>query len=186
MVLSVAIGWRIYEISGSPLALGFLGLVQFIPMFVLSLPSGELCDRLEARKILFAGFLVEALCSGFLMVLTLVPLGALWPFYIVMTLFGAARALSDPAEQALLPFLVAAERLPNAIAWNSTLWQASVIAGPALGGLIYAWGPPVAYLTCCITFLAAAFGVAILGGRRTERSTEARLRGRIDSCVHIL
>ena len=61
LILSVAVGWRVYEISGSPLVLGFLGLAQFIPRLVLSLPGGELCDRLEPRRILGAGLLLQAL-----------------------------------------------------------------------------------------------------------------------------
>lgn len=180
LVQSVAVGWRIYEISGSPLALGFIGLAQFIPRFLLSLPSGELCDRLEPRRILGAGLLLEALCGGVLFALTFVRLSGVWPFYAVMMLFGAARGVSDPAAQALLPFLAPAERLPRAISWDSTLWQVSVIAGPALGGLIYALRPATAYLTCCTAFLAAASGVAIVGGRRIELSRAATLHARLE------
>jgi MFS family permease len=180
LVQSVAIGWRIYEISGSPLSLGFIGLAQFLPRFLLSLPSGELCDRLEPRRILGASLLLEALCSGILFALTFVTHSAVWPFYAVMMLFGAARGVSDPAAQALLPFLTSTERLPKAISWDSTLWQVSVIAGPAVGGLLYALGPAAAYLTCCAAFLAAASGIAMVGGRRTEPSAAATLRVRIE------
>lgn len=180
LVQSVAIGWRIYEISGSPLALGFIGLAQFLPRFVLSLPSGELCDRLEPRRILAVGFLVQALCSGILLALSFVTFPGVWPFYAVMMLFGAARGVTDPAAPALLPFLSSAERLPQAISWDSTLWQISVIAGPALGGLVYALGPAAAYLTCCVAFFGAASGMAIVGGRRIAPSGTATLRVRME------
>ena len=180
LVQSVGIGWRLYEISGSPLALGFIGLAQFIPAFALSLPSGELCDRLDPRKVLAVSLLLEALCSGVLFAFTFVTISDAWPFYVVMTFFGAARGLSNPAQEALMAFLVPAERLPNAISWNSTLWQVSVIVGPALGGLVYTFGPAAAYMTCCIAFLVAACGVRMLGGRRTESSGAATLRRRIE------
>jgi len=176
LILSVAVSWRIYEISGTPLVLGYLGLAQFIPRLLLSLPGGELCDRLEPRRILGAGLLLQALCSAVLFALSFGAPTAVWPFYAVMALFGAARAISDPADQALLPFLVPAAKLPHAISWDSTLWQLSVIAGPALGGLLYALGPAAAYAICCTAFLATTFGIAMLGGRRTEPSREAKPR----------
>jgi MFS family permease len=164
---SVAIGWRVYEVSGSPLALSLIGLAQFIPRLLLSLPGGELCDRLSPRRVLAVGLLLKAICSAALLLLALAAPASIWPFYAVMALFGAARGLSDPAEQAVLPFLVPAERLPSAISWSSSIWQISVVAGPALGGLMYTLGPAVAYGFCCAVFLAAACGIAMLREGRT-------------------
>jgi MFS family permease len=88
-----------------------------------------------------------------------------------MVLFGAARALSEPAGQAILPFLVNTEELPTAIAWNSTLWQVAVIAGPAVGGLLYTFGPKSVFLTCCAAFVCAAVGVALLAGCQMARES---------------
>ena len=180
LVLSVAVGWRVYELAGSPLALGLIGLAQFVPRCLLSLPSGELCDRLEPRRILAAGLLLEALCGALLLGGPLVSRSALWPIYAAMALFGAARGLSEPAEQALLPLLVPASGLPQAISWNSTLWQASVIAGPAVGGLIYAWSPATAYAACSAAFLAAAAGLAMVGGRPIAPAGATTLRVRME------
>src|SRR5262249_45419853 len=165
---SVAIGWRVYEVSHSPMALGWIGLVQFLPRLLLSLPGGELCDRLRPGKLMGFGLCVQALCSGALLVLSLAPVGPVWTFYAVILASGAARAFSEPAEQAQLPLLVSSDRLANAISWSSTLGQISVIAGPALGGLIYAIGPAAAYTFCCAAFLAAAIGASMssVGSKR--------------------
>ncbi len=166
MVQSVAVGWQVYDIVGDPLALGLVGLSEFVPMFLLTLPAGEISDRFDQRKVLAISLIVEALCSGLLLLLTFSNVHSALPFYGVMLLFGAARAFSGPASQSLLPFLVPAEGLPKAIAWGSSAFQVAVIAGPAAGGFIYALGAGAAYGLCLAAFLAAAVGVMILGGRR--------------------
>ncbi len=180
---SVAIGWTVYARSKTPLALGLVGLVQFIPMMLLVLPAGEICDRLRPRGVLAAALAVQALCAGgFLMVARGAPL-PLWPVYPVLMLSGAARACAEPAGQALLPLLVSPERLPRAIAWSSSLWQAAVVAGPAFGGLAFAAGATGAYGMCCAAFLAAALGVVTVSGRRVAATDTPALVDRIARVV---
>lgn len=178
MAQSVAIGWTVYRLSNAPLALGIVGIAQFLPMFLLTLPAGELCDRLSPRRILTAGLALQGLCAIAFLVLAIIPSLEPWPFYIVLLVFGAARAFADPAGQALLPFLVPAERLPRAIAYGSSSWQAAVIVGPALGGLAYGFGPAAAYGICCIGFTLAALSVAALGGRQAPLAANATLKDR--------
>jgi MFS family permease len=168
MVQSVAVGWQVYERAHTPLALGLAGLAQFVPMFLLMLPAGELCDRVSPRRVLATGLVVQAGCGAALVALSIAPGRGLGWWYGVLALCGAARALSEPAEQALLPLLVEAKRLPEAIGWNSTLWQVAVIGGPALGGLLYGMLPTAAYAACCGAFAAAAIGVWSIGGRQAE------------------
>ncbi|MFZ0552557.1 MAG: MFS transporter, partial [Steroidobacteraceae bacterium] len=175
---SVAIGWTVYQRAGAPLALGLVGLAQFIPMALLMLPAGELCDRLQPRRILAAGLALEALCAAAFLVLTLGTTALLWPLYPVLILSGAARAFAEPASQAMLPFLVPPERLPRAIAWSSSLWQVAVIAGPAFGGLTYALGAGNAYGLCCAAFLAAALGSISVSGRRAMPEDTSTLASR--------
>jgi len=86
----------------------------------------------------------------------------------VLMLFGAARGFSGPAAQSLLPFIVPPERLARAIAWGSSAFQAAVIAGPALGGFLYALGAPAAFAACAVSFLLSGIGTSILGGRRRQ------------------
>jgi len=176
---SVAIGWTVYSASNEPLALGIVGIVQFVPMFLLTLPAGELCDRLSSRRVLAAGLALQSLCAFCFMALAITPSPALWPLYGILLIFGAARAFADPAGQALLPSLIPAERLPRAIAWGSSAWQIAVIAGPALGGLAYAAGPTAAFGACGALFLVAMLAVAALSGRRAARAESATLKDRI-------
>lgn len=165
-VQSVAVGWQVYEISRSPMALGFVGLAEFLPMFLLVLPAGDVTDRTDQRKVLSAALIVQAICAGLLLFLNFTPLRTLTPFYAVLVLFGAARGFSAPSSQSLLPFIVPPERLPKAIAWSSSAFQTAVIAGPAIGGFLYAFGPQAAYAVCFVCFLAGGIGTSILGGRR--------------------
>jgi MFS family permease len=170
-ILSVAVGWHIYEISGSTLALGLVGLSQFAPMFLMTLPAGDISDRFDQRKILAASLLVESICGALLIALTLAHVRSTVPFYLVLMLFGAARGFSGPAAQSLLPFIVPPERLAHSIAWGSSAFQTAVIAGPALGGFLYALGAPAAFSASAFLFLVSGIGVSVLGGRRREKFT---------------
>jgi MFS family permease len=176
---SVAMGWTIYKLSNTPLSLGIVGIVQFIPMLLLTLPAGELCDRLSPRLLAVVGLALQALCAGVFAALTLAGSSALWPFYGVLFVLGAARAFSEPAEQALMPLLVPPEQLPRAIASGSAVWQVAVIAGPALGGLAYALGAPLCYALCGFALVIATICVATLSGRKPERVENPTLKIRI-------
>jgi MFS family permease len=172
LVQSVAVGWQVYDLTRSPLSLGIVGLVEFAPMFLLTLPAGELADRVDQRLILAASLALEALSSGLLLAYALLHPRQIWPLYAVLALFGCARGFSGPAGRSLLPFLVPTEKLAKAIAWASSIGQVAVIAGPAIGGFAYALGPSVAYGGCLIGFLVAAAGTTLLRGRRPEPRKE--------------
>ncbi len=166
MIQSVAVGWQVYGITHSPLSLGFVGLSEFVPMFLLTLPAGDISDRIDQRKVFAVSLVLEGVCGALLIVLTLSHSRQPFPFYLVMALFGAARGFSGPSSQSLLPFLVPQERLSKSIAWSSSAFQSAVIAGPALGGFLYALGPVAAYSVCTVCFVAAGIGVSTLAGRR--------------------
>jgi MFS family permease len=170
LVQSVAVGWTVYNRSSSALALGIVGLVQFLPMLVLTLPAGEWCDRFGPRRVLIAGLALQALCAAALVALMWSTVNGLLPFYGVLSVAGAARALSDPAAQALLPFVVDERRLPHAVALSSSLWQIAVIVGPVLGGFASALAPASAFALCGLSFVGAAVCVALLRERRVART----------------
>jgi MFS family permease len=169
-VQSVAIGWQIYDIAHTPLALGLVGLCEFVPMFLLTLPAGEIADRFDQRRVLAIAQVVQALCAGLFLLFSLIaPRNAL-PFYGVLVLFGAARGFSGPSGQSLLAFLVPPEKLGRAIALGSSAFTTAVIAGPALGGFLFVLGPVATYSVCFTGFLLAAILYSGLGGRRVIHS----------------
>lgn len=169
LVQSVALGWQVYALTRSPLALGVVGLVEFVPMFLLALPAGELADRFDPRRIVALSSLIESLSSALLLTFVLTRQQAIWPLFAVILLYGTARGFSRPANQSLLPFLVPPERLPRALAWGSSVGELALITGPALGGFAYAFGPALAYGSALIGSLASAAGILLLGGRRAVR-----------------
>jgi MFS family permease len=179
MVQSVAVGWQIYDMVESPLALGLVGLAVFAPMFLLTLPAGEIADRFDQRRILVLSFALEAVCSGVLLALAAAHVRTAWPLYAIMVPFGCARGFAGPASRSLVPLLVPPERLPQVIAWGSSVSQVAVIAGPALGGFAYELGPPAAYGLCLVAFAVAAFTTGLLGGRRPQVDPTL-LAGRIE------
>lgn len=141
----VAVGWQIYDMTGSALDLGLVGLFQFLPTLALALFAGHVVDSVDRRRVLFAALLVETAAVGALCGLT--AMGALSPALIFAIVFviGAAKAFEGPAYQALISALVPLKDLPNAVAWNSSALQTAMVAGPALGGLFYVAGPGVVY-----------------------------------------
>ena len=137
----VAVGWQMYDLTGDPLDLGFVGLVQFAPSLVLMFVTGSIIDRFDRRLVIVAFRLLEAAASASLAFGALT--GAMTPAWIFAAVFviGCARAFEQPAGQALLPRLVPPELLSRAIATSSSTMQVAMIAGPALGGLLYLAGP---------------------------------------------
>lgn len=174
-IQSVAVGWQVYDMTRSPMALGFVGLAQFLPMFLLMLPAGDLADRIDRRLIVAASYFLQALAAGLFVLFTQSGQAAVWPFYLVLVIFGTARAFAGPALRAFVPLLVSPAQLPRAIALSSSSFQVAVIAGPALGGLIYILGAAAAYAACLVLFLAvAAAFIAIRTRHRREPADPAR------------
>jgi MFS family permease len=146
-MMSVAVGWQIYEITHRALDLGYSGLAQFLPGFALFLFAGHAADLFDRRKLLmwcYAGF---ALCSALLLLISWKAPHSVHLIYAVLVLLGCVRSFNWPASRAILPLLVREEHLTNAVAWNSSVFQIATIAGPAVGGVAYALfhGPTAVY-----------------------------------------
>lgn len=155
-MLMVAVGWHMYDITNSAWDLGLIGLCQFLPALVLTLPAGHAADHGHRGRILAICMAVQALTG---IGLTVAEFGH-WVdrnllLYLSVAL-GTARAFQAPAQQALVPLLVPAKLLPKALAFSSTGMQLAVIGGPALGGLIYVAGAYVVYAICALLFAASA------------------------------
>ncbi len=151
-IVSVSVGWQIYDLTRDPFDLGLIGLFQFLPSLVLILVTGSVADRYNRRMIMGICMGVSTLCAAALLALTLTGTFTLWPVYTILVVFGIERAFLAPASQSLAPNLVPERDLANAIAWNSTSWQTAMIVGPVVGGLIYALGPAVPYSVAVLFF----------------------------------
>ncbi len=158
-MLAVGVGWQMYALTGSALDLGLVGLAQFIPAFFLVLVAGHAADHFDRRRVLQACMVFEAraalgLCIGSAYSLLSAP-----AIFALIFVVGVARAFQMPTMQALLPALVPVTLLSRAIAANASASQAAIIAGPAIGGVIYVAGAAAVYgastalflLTGCIT-----------------------------------
>lgn len=136
-MLSVAVGWQMYALTGDPKDLGYVGLVQFLPQLVLFPIAGTVADRARRNRILVACygmFLTGAILLAGMSLTHHVSRGGIFAALIVVAL---GRAFGAPASQSLLPQLVPAEAFPRAASWSSSAFGASVITGPAIGGAIY-------------------------------------------------
>ncbi|WP_192385465.1 MFS transporter [Mesorhizobium silamurunense] len=154
-IVSVAVGWQIYDLTRNPFDLGIVGIVQFLPSLLLVLITGVVADRF-GRLIMTLASLVEAGCALALLLLTLRGLGGPLPIFVVLAMFGIARAFYGPASSSLVANLVPPQDFANAIAWNSSAWQTATIVGPVAGGLLYGLSAEIAYATAAIMMLAAA------------------------------
>jgi MFS family permease len=166
---TVAVGWQVYEVTRNPLDLGLVGLSQFLPFVLLILPAGHLADSRDRRRILGACFALECACALLLLAFAAQGLESARPVFAVMVLFGIARAFAMPTGQALLPNLVPRAQFGTAVALNSSTWQVSTIAGPALGGIVYLAGAPVVYASvAALLAIAAAMVFGLREGGRDE------------------
>jgi MFS family permease len=145
------------------LRLGVIGLVQFIPLFALTLITGWTADRVDRRWIARAAVALELGCAAALAWFTWTHSTTLEILYAVAALLGVARAFAGPALGALAPNLVPREILPRAIALSSIAWQSGAIAGPALGGYLYAWAPFAPYVASTILFAVSLIGLLAIG-----------------------
>lgn len=152
-MINVAVGWLIYEITGSAMALGLVGLAIFVPNLLFILAAGHVADRYERRRVLIVCNVVLTL--GAMGLFGGVMLKALTPglIYVLIALIGSARAFTSPAAAALLPNIVPRDMFARAVPLNSSANQVSVIVGPALGGLIYIAGPHVVFLVASLLFI---------------------------------
>jgi MFS family permease len=162
----VAVGWQVYELHGRPLDLGLVGLAEFVPLPLLALPAGHLADRLPRRSLFAASALVDLAVVAGLLVVTLAGPTSLWPFLLLAFGTGVASAFGAPPARALTPSLVPPELLAAAFATRSSGVQFAVIAGPALGGLLFSIQPELVYaVACALIVVALGCALALRAGR---------------------
>jgi len=155
-MLSVAVGWQIYDITHRALDLGLIGLVQFVPSFVLALPAGHVADLFDRRRIVLICQAVEGAAAVFLAVGSWLHWFDEQAILIIVFVVGCARAFEFPTMQALLPSLVPVQMLSRAMAAGSSASMSAMIIGPALGGFLYVAGAGTVYLAAGLLFIGAA------------------------------
>jgi len=178
-IVSVAVGWQVYDLTRDPFDLGLVGIIQFAPSLLLVLVTGTAADRFGRRLIMGAAAMLEALCALALLYLTMRGLDGVSSVFVVLAVFGVARAFFAPASASLVANLVPAEDFANAVAWNSSAWQTATIVGPVAGGLLYGLSAETAYATAVLLMAgAAALSFAIVAPRQrgaSEKATVAAL-----------
>jgi MFS family permease len=179
LAMVIVIGWQVYDIARqtmdlkeAALRLGIIGLVQFIPLFLLTLVTGWTADRLDRRWIARGAVALELGCAAALAWLAWTDRTTLLDLYVVAALLGVGRAFAGPALTALAPNLVPRDMLPRAIALSSIAWQTGAVLGPAIGGYLYAYAPYAPYAGSGLLFLLAFLCLLAIG--RMPRTELAR------------
>ena len=139
-MLIVAVGWQVYNLTGRVFDLGLIGLSQFLPFLCLSLPAGHAADQYHRGRIVALCLATYLSCALLLLWFALQGLRSALPIFGVLALLGIARAFLAPASQSFLPNIVPVTALGSAIALNSSTFQIATIAGPSIGGIVYAIG----------------------------------------------
>jgi MFS family permease len=168
-MVSTALGWEVYDRTGSKLALGWVAGIQVIPLFALALPAGRWADVFDRRRIIAISSIGAAMCSLGLAMLSYRPGSVPW-MYAILGLNAAFLVIGRPARSSLLPLIVPPAVFANAVTWNSSFFQLATMSGPALAGLVVAWSlrrygsVSAAYaidVACALVFAVLIFTVRI-------------------------
>lgn len=170
-MLTVAVGWQVYDITRSAMSLGLVGLAQFLPQVLLTLVVGHVADRFERRRVVMACQAVLCAVAGLLAFGSHAGLLTEAMMLACAATMGAARAFVHPTMSAYLPTLLELRQLPRALALSASARQSGIIIGPALGGALYAAGAPIVYAICALAFILS---IIALSGIRASRPAAAR------------
>ena len=183
LMMMIAVGQYVYELTHSPFHLGYVGLVLFLPKFCLAIFTGHVADRYDRKRIILVCRVLQTLVMVSLAVVVFGG-GALFLIYLLLLVMGTAYAFEGPAGQALLPQLVPPEHFGNAVTWNATLFQFGFVLGPLLGGWLYALiggaGPTflvIALLRAMATVLVLPIHPAPVKREERELSLKTLLAG---------
>jgi MFS family permease len=190
---AVSIAWIVYDrarqtmdVNQAAFLIGMVGLVQFIPILILSLFGGQAADRFDRKMIMMVSFSAEAACAVALVWIALDPLSPIWSIFVVAAVFGIARSFFSPAMSSLQPTLVPRAELPNAIAWGSLAWQGASIIGPALGGYLYAGAAYLPFATAGILLAGAVLLVGLINPpERSVAVTGRSFRLILDGLIYV-
>jgi MFS family permease len=170
-IIAVAVGWQVYELTGSAFHLGMVGLVQFLPALALTFNAGHAADRYNRKNIVQVCQWIEGLAAAYLAWGSIVGSLSVLDIYIASAVFGAASAFERPAGAAMLPNIVPGQMLQQATALSTGALQIATIGGPAIGGFVFALSPGAAYgLTAGFWLLAGIFNGLLPLAQRASSS----------------
>lgn len=186
-IMMPALGWQIYALTHSPLALGFIGLSVFIPVVLMSIPAGHLADSLERRTVYQGAQLLLSATAGLFCILSLGGVRAIWPFYLCAAMFGAAKTLSMPVASAWMPHLVDRGHFPRAVSWTSSTWQISNTLGPVFAGwMLFVGGEGTIYGLAALCYaLSLLLARAIQTRSRGQGASGAGMAGMLAGLTYI-
>ncbi|MEO5626847.1 MAG: MFS transporter, partial [Dokdonella sp.] len=161
-MLSVAVGWQIYAITGRALDLGLIGLAQFIPSVLFALPAGHIADQFERRRVVVLCQILEWIAIALLTAGSFFGMLDETRILALVFVISIAKAFEFPPMQAMVPGLVPERLLPQAMAASASASQVAMIAGPAIGGFLYVLGPGAVYGASALLYLAAIAAMTML------------------------
>lgn len=161
-MIGVIVSWQIYELTGSALQLGLIGLIQFLPPLTLTLFAGQVTDRFDRRLVLRYSFCCQVLVSAGFVALSTLETPPVWGFYILLLILAVARTFESPAQQALLPSMIPRDLVAQGISLTTSAQKISALLGPALGGLLYMYGAVLDYGVCVAFVMIAAVASFVL------------------------
>jgi Arabinose efflux permease len=173
-MLTVAVGWQMYSLTQSAFYLGLVGLVQFLPMILLTLIVGHVADRYDRKLIITLSQIVESLAA------LILAFGCFhgWinkeSILIIMFFIGTANSFQGPPMQALLPNIVSQDVFPKAAALMASMFQFAVIIGPGLGGILYSLGPGVVYILVGTLLFLSSIVILFISARKEEVKPEPK------------
>ena len=175
-IQNVGVGWFVYSETKSAWALGFVGLATFLPALAFAMFTGHVADNYNRRIIVGLSFLSCATCATGLALIATLGISQTWPVYACILLTGAGRAFGNPASNAITPQLVPREHFANAVTWFSAIQQVAVVSGPAIGGLLYVFGPGVVFGTAAAAFTGSSICSLMI---RTPMGRDGRAREKV-------
>jgi MFS family permease len=174
----VALPFQVFQLTGSALAVGLIGLAELVPLILFSIVGGAVADRVDRRKLLLATEVGLAATSGMLLAGAALGQPPLWFLYLVAALQAALMAVNQPTRSAMVPILVGRDLLPAAMALSQVLFNTTMILGPALGGLILGrYGLEWAYGADVISFGASILTAALIRPLPPRRAESSRTTG---------
>jgi len=170
-MLNVAVGWQVYELTGDPLDLGFIGLAQFGPVLALFLVTGLVADRFDRRMICVVTNLVHAAIAGLFLAYAQMGGAAAWPIFALLVIHGSARSFFQPTVNSVIANVVPREQFAAAVALSSSVLKAGFLLGPAIGGFLIALVDMWVYLIVAVSFAIAGLAAIPMALRGVRRST---------------